>query len=77
MTIEHIALIVGFSALLLGFGSIMGFKIAKRGKSTEKRIEINKLADTLDKIKVLPVLWVISIVGVGTWLITRVAVSYQ
>lgn len=77
MDFSHLALIIGLVAAAAAFSSIFLFKLVKHFKKGEARIRFNAVADTLDRLYVLPALWSIALGGVAAWIATRVVLSYQ
>jgi hypothetical protein len=77
MSLDHIALTVGIIAFALIFISTYGSRTLKKRLSEQGQDKLNDVFRVLDKLRVLPWLWVVSTLGIGIWLVTRVVISYQ
>lgn len=77
MGMDHIALTAGLVALALIFGTVHGKYPLRRKLGGEGKRKLEAIANRLDAIHLLPALWVIASLGIGGWLITRIALSYM
>lgn len=76
MTLDHLSLVVGIGAFALIFVTLTLFNLIKKMLRAGKD-KFQRFLDALDTLKFLPLMWIITVVGIGYWLVTRVIISYQ
>lgn len=77
MTAEHIALIVGLITMLVILVTTTGFRVLKKILPGAKRDSLMQFLNSLDRIHLLPALWILAAVSVGYWLVARAVISYS
>lgn len=77
MTSEHIVLIVGLIALAVILGTTVGFRAMKKKLANDRRVRFEAVLESLDRLRFLPLMWILAAVSIGYWLVTRVVISYN
>jgi hypothetical protein len=76
MTSEYVVLTVGLVTLGIIVISSVGFRAIKQKLTGKRRNNFSQFLEVLDRIRFLPVLWILTAVSIGYWLVARVIISY-
>lgn len=77
MTSEHIVLIVGLIALAVILGTTVVFRAVKKNLADDRRVRFEAILESLDRLRFLPLMWILAAVSIGYWLVARVVISYN
>lgn len=81
ISIDHIALLVALGALALIAWSRSIFQAIKnrryKSNNPEKIKKFQRFLERSDSLRILPILWTVTILGTVWWLTTRVVLSYS